>query len=130
MEKELSKKHFSILARKKSFTYAFRGLGILFKTQQNSWIQVVFAGVVAFLGISLRISLVEWLMIIFSIGLVLTAEAFNTAIEIDIDLTSPTYHPYARDTKDVAAGAVLLASFTSAAIGLIIFVPKLLLLRF
>lgn len=42
-------------------------------------------------------------------GFVLVAEAFNTALEIDIDLTSPEYHPYARDTKDVAAGAVLLS---------------------
>jgi diacylglycerol kinase len=130
MDKQLSKKHFSLLARRKSFTYAFRGLGILFKTQENSWIQIFFAGLIIFLGISLRISTIEWLMIIFSIGLVLTAEAFNTAIEIDIDLTSPTYHPYARNTKDVAAGAVLLASFTAAAIGLIIFLPKLLLLHF
>ncbi|HZX74596.1 MAG TPA: diacylglycerol kinase family protein [Cyclobacteriaceae bacterium] len=128
MEKLSEKKRFSILARKRSFTYAFRGLRILFETQQNSWIQMVFAFLIIFLGVTLKISLVEWTMIIFSIGFVLTAEAFNTAIEIDIDLTSPTYHPYARDTKDVAAGAVLLASFTAIAVGMIVFIPKLLLL--
>lgn len=130
MDKRLTKKDVSILARKKSFTYAFRGLRILFETQQNSWIQVVFAFLIVFLGVSLRISIIEWLFIILSIGFVLTAEAFNTAIEIDIDLTSPTYHPYARDTKDVAAGAVLLASFTATAIGMVIFLPKLLVLLF
>lgn len=54
-------------------------------------------------------------------GFVLTAEAFNTAIEIDIDLTSPQYHPYARDTKDVAAGAVLISSVTALIVGVFIF---------
>ncbi len=54
-------------------------------------------------------------------GLVLVAEAFNTAIEIDIDLTSPEYHPFARDTKDVAAGAVLICAIIWAVVTLIIF---------
>ena len=55
----------------------------------------------------------------------LVEEAFNTAIEIDIDLTSPTYHPYARDTKDVAAGAVLLSAILAIIVGLMIFVPHI-----
>ncbi len=53
-------------------------------------------------------------------------EALNTAIEIDIDLTSPEYHPFARDTKDVAAGAVLLSVFVAVIVGLIVFLPKVL----
>jgi diacylglycerol kinase len=61
-----------------------------------------------------------------AIGFVLVAECFNTAIEFDIDLTSPDYHPYAKYTKDVAAGAVLIASISAAIVGLIIFVPKFL----
>jgi diacylglycerol kinase len=65
------------------------------------------------------------MLLVFAAGLVLMAEAFNTAIEIDIDLTSPDYHPYARDTKDVAAGAVLIASLTAAIIGILIFAPYL-----
>jgi len=56
---------------------------------------------------------------------VFVSEVFNTAMEIDINLTSPEYHPYARDTKDVSAGAVLLASIISVIIGLIIFLPKI-----
>ncbi len=59
---------------------------------------------------------------------VLVAESINTAIEIDIDLTSPQYHPYARDTKDVAAGAVLISVIGAVIIGAIIFVPKILML--
>ena len=64
-------------------------------------------------------------MLLFAVGFVLVSEAFNTAIEIDIDLTSPDFHPYARDTKDAAAAAVLLSAFTALAVGLIIFLPKI-----
>ncbi len=63
------------------------------------------------------------MLLVLAGGFVIVAEAFNTAIEIDIDLTSPDYHPYAKDTKDVAAGAVLLAALTSLTVGLLIFVP-------
>ena len=68
------------------------------------------------------------MMLVFAGGLVLAAEAINTAIEIDIDLTSPQYHPFARDTKDVAAGAVLIAAITAAIVGAFVFVPHLLTL--
>ena len=64
-------------------------------------------------------------MITFTIGLVIITEALNTAFEIDIDLTSPSYHPYARDTKDVAAAAVLISVLVASIIGLIIFLPKI-----
>ncbi len=64
-------------------------------------------------------------MLLFAGGLVFTTESINTAIEIDINLTSPEYHPYAKDTKDVAAGAVLIASLTALVIGVLIFWPYL-----
>lgn len=63
------------------------------------------------------------MMLILASGLVLVAEAFNTAIEIDMDLTSPDHHPYARDTKDVAAGAVLIAAVVAAVVGILVFGP-------
>ena len=121
------KKRFSIIARAKSFTYAFRGLSLIFKTQHNSWVQLVLAFIVVSMGIFFNISQTEWIFIVFSIGLVISAEAFNTAFEFDIDLTSPTYHPYARDTKDVAAAAVLVTSIMATIVGLIIFLPKIFL---
>jgi diacylglycerol kinase len=124
VEKLSEKKRFSIVARKRSFAHAFRGLGIIIKTQHNSWIHISIAIIVILLGIYYSISIFEWMTLVFAIGLVFTAEAFNTAVEIDIDLTSPTYHPYARDTKDVAAAAVLIAVFMSIIIGLLIFIPK------
>lgn len=88
---------------------------------------MVFGAVAVFLGIFFNISGMEWIVLILAMTAVLVAESFNTAIEIDIDLTSPQYHPYARDTKDVAAGAVLLAVMGASLIGCIIFIPKIVL---
>ena len=128
MKKIPEKKRFSIIHRLGSTNHAWRGLGIFFKTGHNLWVQLFFAISAVYLGFALHISNIEWVLIIFVIGLVIIAEAFNTAIEIDIDLTSPTYHPYARDTKDVAAAAVLLSALVSLVVGGIIFIPKILLL--
>jgi len=127
-QKKEERKRFSIVARAKSFTHAFRGIGILIKSTHNFWIHIFFAIIVIFLGLTLRASHIEWILLIFAMGFVMVSEAFNTAIEIDIDLTSPNYHPYARDTKDVAAGAVLISAITAIIIGLIIFLPKIILL--
>ncbi len=127
MQKRLSeKKRFSIIARGRSVKHAVRGIKIILKTQHNAWVHTFFAFLAIFLGFYLHISLGEWAAIILSITSVFVAEAFNTAMEIDIDLTSPTYHPYARDTKDVAAGAVLLTVIGSGILGIIIFLPKIL----
>ncbi len=103
-------------------------MGLIFKTQHNFWIQLVLTAVTVVLGVILRISHMEWAVLVLAATAVLVAESFNTAIEIDIDLTSPQYHPYARDTKDVAAGAVLLSVLGALLIGCIIFIPKILLL--
>ena len=127
MEKIPEKKRFSIVARLKSTTHAFRGLSIFIKTTHNSWLHIFFAILAIYLGFILKISNIEWVMIIFAIGLVVITEALNTAFEFDIDLTSPTYHPYARDTKDVAAGAVLISVFIAGIVGLIIFLPKVII---
>jgi diacylglycerol kinase len=124
MEKVSEKKRFSVVARAKSFTHAFRGIGILIKSTHNFWIHIFFAVLVTILGFFFQISHAEWMFVVFMIGLVMVSEAFNTAIEIDIDLTSPNYHPYARDTKDVAAGAVLISAISASIIGVIIFLPK------
>lgn len=85
------------------------------------------AFLVIVLGFVFGISSTEWILVIIAICFVLVAEAINTAIEIDIDLTSPQYHPFARDTKDVSAGAVLLAGIFAWIIGAIIFLPKIIL---
>jgi diacylglycerol kinase len=128
MEKMSEKKRFSIIDRLRSTTHALRGLTIFLKTTHNAWVHFFFAILAIYLGIVLRISSIEWVLLVLTIGLVILFEMINTAIEIDIDLTSPTYHPYARDTKDVAAGAVSVAVVISGIVGVIIFLPKLMLL--
>ncbi len=129
MDKKLTeKKRFSIVARAKSFTHAFRGIDIVIRTTHNLWIQVFFAFVAICLGFILKISSIEWAIIVLTIGFVLFAETINTAFEVDIDLTSPVYHPYARDTKDIAAGAVLISAIFSLVVACIIFLPKIIAL--
>lgn len=116
---------FSFRARIKSATYAARGIVLLFKSGHNFWGHVFFAALAVYLGFVLCISSVEWVLIILTIGFVVVTEAINSAIEIDIDLTSPDYHPYARDSKDMASGAVLLSVICSLIVGAIIFLPKI-----
>ena len=118
--------NFSVRARIKSSTHAWRGISLLIKNTHNLWGHIFFGVLAVYLGFILGISSVEWVLLVLTIGLVLLAEAFNSAIEIDIDLTSPEYHPYARDTKDVAAGAVLLSVIVALVVGAIIFLPKIL----
>ena len=122
------KAKFSVVKRAKSFTHAGRGIWVVVKTTHNMWIHLAVLGIAVALGFYFSLTATEWVSLVFAAGFVLAAEAFNTAIEIDIDLTSPEQHPYARDTKDVAAGAVLIAAITAAIIGMIIFGPHLLAL--
>lgn len=120
-KKEIKK--FSLLKRAQSFKHAVRGIALFVKTTHNAWIQICVMICAIALGIYFGISRLDWVALILVIGLVFITEAINTAIEIDIDLTSPTYHPYARDTKDVAAGAVLIASIISVIVSLLVFIP-------
>lgn len=107
------------------FRNAFRGMYVIAKTTRHLFIHIISAVIVVIFGFYFKVSNLEWIALVFAVGFVLVAEAFNTAIEIDIDLTSPEYHPFARDTKDVAAAAVLLSVFTAVVVGLIIFLPKI-----
>ncbi len=116
---------FSLVKRAKSFTHAGRGMYVFIKTTHNAWIHLVILAAAIGLGYYFDITKMEWMFLVMAGGFVLVTEAINTAIEIDIDLTSPEYHPYAKDTKDVAAGAVLIAAVTAAIIGAFIFLPYL-----
>ena len=127
MEKISDNKKFSIIKRAKSFKHAGRGLYLFIKTTHNAWIHILILLAVIVAGFYFKISSIEWMILILTGGFVLAAEAFNTAIEIDMDLTSPQYHPYARDTKDVAAGAVLISAITALLVGLLIFGKYLLI---
>lgn len=115
------RKMFSLVSRAKSFTHAGRGILIFLKTTHNAWIQIVIFILAVIFGFYFNITNSEWIMLVFAGGFVLVSEAFNTAIEIDINLTSPEYHPYARDTKDVAAAAVLISACVAVVVGILIF---------
>lgn len=117
---------FSITKRAKSFTHAGRGIGIFFTMTHNAWIHAVIFIITISFGFYFQITKTEWFVILIASGIVFVAEAFNTAIEIDMDLTSPEYHPAARDTKDVAAGAVLISAIIAVILGVMIFAPYIL----
>lgn len=121
MEKLDTEREFSIIKRAKSFSHAGRGLLVFIKTTHNAWIHIAVLVIVVVLGVYFKITNTEWIVLIIVSGFVLVSEAVNTAIEIDIDLTSPEYHPYARDTKDVAAGAVLISAMTAIIVGVLVF---------
>lgn len=127
-EIEKENKAWREVAHSKRFIHAFHGLHVFGKTTRHLYFHLFVATLVVIFGFYFKISSIEWIMLIFAIGFVLISEAFNTAIEIDIDLTSPEYHPYARDTKDVAAAAVLLSVFLAIIVGFIVFLPKFFLL--
>ena len=101
---------------------------MLLRTQANARIHAVAAVAVVAAGWFFGITRVEWCTVVGAIGLVFTAEGINTAIEATVDLASPGRHPLAERAKDVAAGAVLLASLAAAIIGLLIFGPRVLAL--
>jgi diacylglycerol kinase len=123
MDSSKEQKNWREVRYDKKFSHAFRGLRVLFITTNHLFIHILTALFVVAFGFYFKIADWQWVALSFAIGFVFVAEAFNTAIEIDIDLTSPEYHPYARDTKDVAAAAVLLSVFTAIVVGLIIFIP-------
>ena len=107
-----------------SFKYAFAGLKDLFKTQPNAVIHSIVAVIVIAAGFFFSISIIEWALVALAIAMVLSAEAFNTALEYLTDLVSPQQNPLAGKTKDAAAAGVLIAAIGAATLGLIIFLPK------
>ena len=121
-------KAFSIRKRIKGFGYAFNGIYFLVKSQHNAWIHLIIAFLVIFAGVFLGVSAIEWCFLVFAIGFVLSAEAFNTAIEELTNLISPQQNNKAGRVKDVAAGAVLITAVIAAIIGIIIFLPKIIIL--
>ncbi len=125
MENKKEQDHFSIPKRIKSFKFAFKGIRYLIGTQHNMWIHLTAALIVVAVGFYFSISTVEWVLVSLTIGMVFTAEAFNTAIELLVDKISPQFHPLAGRIKDVAAGAVLIAAVVAVVAGFLIFLPKI-----
>ncbi|MCM3237040.1 diacylglycerol kinase family protein [Heyndrickxia oleronia] len=109
----------------KAFKFAFQGIMHACKTERNVQFHFAASVIVILFSIYLNISLFEWLFICLCIFGVITLELINSAIERIVDLASPSYHPLAKQAKDIAAGAVLVYSIMTVIIGSIIFLPKL-----
>ncbi len=107
-----------------SLTYALTGIGHAFSTQRNMKIHFLVATLVCILGISLSISRLEWLALIFVTGLVISLEMMNTSVELVVDLSTNQQKIRAKLAKDVAAGSVLIASILALICGCLIFYPR------
>lgn len=120
----------SVMSRRlrESFGYAFAGLWHILRTEPNFRIHLAAAVLAIIAGGVCGLDLVRWCVLAVTIGMVLVAEAFNTAVEALVDLASPENHPLAKVAKDVAAGGVLLAVLTAIVVGVILFLPDLLAL--
>lgn len=116
---------FSLKARIRSFKHAFKGVSNFFQTEHNALIHLVATVIVIAFGIWLSISRIEWIIIICMIGMVFTAELFNTAIEKLCDSITIEYNNKIKIAKDLSAAGVLIVALVAAIIGLIVFLPKL-----
>lgn len=110
---------------RKSLGFAIAGLIYTLRTQRNMGIHLIIALGVFLAAFIFRISTVEFLLLTLVIVLVMVLEMVNTAIETVVDMYTLEYSPRAKIAKDVAAGAVLLASAGAVLIGIIIFGPKI-----
>ena len=107
-----------------AFVYAFAGIRFVMR-QRNPRIQVVVGTCVCALAAWLRVSRIEWAMLVLCIGFVIAAESINSAVEAMVDILSPEIRPEAKIAKDTAAGAVLIAAIAAVVVGLLILGPPL-----
>lgn len=109
-----------------SFRHAFRGTATLFRETPNIRLQMAAAIAAVIMGFLLHISRGEWLAIIIVTGGVFAMEAMNSALEHLSDFTcKQEIHPAIKKVKDISAAAVLLTAVAALAVGLVIFLPKI-----
>jgi diacylglycerol kinase (ATP) len=107
-----------------SFNYAFEGIIHVLRTQRNMRIHFVVAVIVLVVALIADVSKIELIALLISITFVLIAEMLNTAIEGAIDVATTTFDPMAKLAKDIAAGAVLIATMNAVAVGYLVFSGK------
>jgi diacylglycerol kinase (ATP) len=108
-----------------SFNYAIEGVIHVLRRERNMRVHFALATVVLVLAFAYDVTKVELMILLVSIAFVLFAEMVNTAIEEMIDVSTQRYDPRAKIAKDVAAGAVLVASVVAATIGYLVFVDRI-----
>jgi diacylglycerol kinase len=109
----------------RSFLFAGQGVWHAVRHQRNMRVHLAAAVAAVVAGLILKISSMGWACVLLAIGLVLTAEMLNTVVESLVDLYTDEYHPLAKIAKDTAAGAVLVSSLAALAVGLAVFLPRL-----
>ena len=120
---EFQKDNTFITGRMKSMTYAFQGAKKLITTEHSIMVQFSLGILMTIAGFYIGITKAEWIFQTFAIGLVMSVEGLNTAVEKIADFIHPDYHEKIGFIKDIAAGAVFFAAMTAIAVGLIIYVP-------
>ncbi len=104
-----------------SFNYAFEGIIHVLRTQRNLRLHFLAAIVVFAAAIALGVSRLQLIALVLAIAFVLVAEMLNTAIEGVIDVSTTSFDPNAKLAKDIAAGAVLIASVAALGVGYLVF---------
>lgn len=112
----------------RSFSYATEGMRLAVKVDQNVRVHLVIGMIVLASSFFLKVDTYELLFILFAIFFVLITEMVNTAIEEMTNLIINEHRMEAKIAKDVAAGAVLLAAIFAVIVGIIILLPKILVL--
>lgn len=105
----------------KSILYAVNGIRASFAEQPNLRAQAIVACIVVIAGVYFRISTLEWSVVLIVIALVICLEMINSAIEDLVDLVTTDWKPAAGKIKDIAAGAVVVASIIAVIVGVIVF---------
>ena len=123
---EFQKDNTFFTGRMKSMGFALKGAIKLITTEHSVMVQFSIGVLLVVAGIYFDITMTEWLFQTLAIGLVLSIEGLNTAVEKIADFIHPNYHEKIGFIKDIAAGAVFFAAMTAIAIGLMIYVPKFL----
>ena len=108
-----------------SFKYAFKGLAIATREEQNFRIHLLAVVATIIAGAFFRLSVTEWAIILLTMCMVLAAELFNTAIEDAVNFISPQYNKAAGRIKDISAAAVLITAITALAVAAYIFGSKI-----
>ena len=108
-----------------SFNWAFEGVIHVLRTERNMRIHFALATAVLILAFSYGVTKLELMALLIAISFVLIAEMVNTAIEATIDLATTSFDPLAKMAKDIAAGAVLMASVNAVVIGYLVFADRL-----
>jgi diacylglycerol kinase len=116
--------HRQATSRLDSMRHAVRGVWHMLLTQPNARIHALATLLVVVMGCFFGLHPTEWGLLALAIGMVMCAEALNTAIEYAVDLASPEWQVLARNAKDTAAAGVLLASMAALGVGVAVFGPK------